>query len=457
MISKNLLKTLGPGILFASTCIGVSHLVQSTRAGATYGFDLILIIILANLFKYPFFEYASRYANATGTSIIDGYRKLGKWAIWLYAIITFGTMFFVTSAVVVVTAGFMDNLFGITPFVKGLGIEHANLASPILLLSICFSILATGKFNILDGLIKVIGGVLLLSTLIAFTLSVFKGSNVPTEGFVAPNWMDFGFENGVHLGFVVALMGWMPTALDLSTWNSLWTVERIKQTGYHPTLKETLFDFNFGYIVSVILAICFVTLGANLMYGTGEVLPNSSSAFSAKVVEMYSAAMGSWSKWIIGPAAFSIMFGTAIAVMDGYARSSKKVIEILYLQGRKEDLDTRKKEYTYSILILSLVSFIIGYLFVYNKEISVNISNALSGAFGGTEKSKINGFKFLVDIATTISFIVAPIIAVINFSLVRKKFVGEAYTPPMWMKIISYCGIVFLTGFSIIYLVFKFS
>ena len=57
---QNLLKTLGPGILFASTAIGVSHLVQSTRAGAVYGFELLGFIMLANLFKYPFFEYASR-------------------------------------------------------------------------------------------------------------------------------------------------------------------------------------------------------------------------------------------------------------------------------------------------------------------------------------------------------------------------------------------------------------
>ena len=68
-------KTLGPGILFASTAIGVSHLVQSTRAGASYGFGLLFFIIIANLFKYPFFEFASRYANSTETSIIDGYKK----------------------------------------------------------------------------------------------------------------------------------------------------------------------------------------------------------------------------------------------------------------------------------------------------------------------------------------------------------------------------------------------
>ena len=91
---KNLLKALGPGILFASTAIGVSHLVQSTRAGAKFGFGLLLVVILANLFKYPFFEFGSRYANATGKSIIHGYKKIGSWMIWTYLIITLGSMFF---------------------------------------------------------------------------------------------------------------------------------------------------------------------------------------------------------------------------------------------------------------------------------------------------------------------------------------------------------------------------
>ena len=104
-------KTLGPGILFASTAIGVSHLVQSTKAGAMFGFGLLWAIVLANLLKYPFFEFGSRYANATGKSIIDGYLKLGKWVLWLYFLITVGSMFFVCAAVGKVTTGFMQNLF----------------------------------------------------------------------------------------------------------------------------------------------------------------------------------------------------------------------------------------------------------------------------------------------------------------------------------------------------------
>ena len=43
---------LGPGLLFAGAAIGVSHLVQSTRAGADFGWGLLWAIILVNLFKY---------------------------------------------------------------------------------------------------------------------------------------------------------------------------------------------------------------------------------------------------------------------------------------------------------------------------------------------------------------------------------------------------------------------
>ena len=52
---SRLMLTLGPGILFASTAIGTSHLVQATRAGADYGFALLWAILAAHVAKYPFF------------------------------------------------------------------------------------------------------------------------------------------------------------------------------------------------------------------------------------------------------------------------------------------------------------------------------------------------------------------------------------------------------------------
>jgi len=111
---KTFLKTLGPGILFASTAIGVSHLVQSTRAGAEYGFALVGFIVAANLFKWPSFEFGSRYATATGRSLIDGYQLLSPWFLRMYLTINLLSMFFVNAAVTFVAAGFLQSVLGIS-------------------------------------------------------------------------------------------------------------------------------------------------------------------------------------------------------------------------------------------------------------------------------------------------------------------------------------------------------
>ncbi len=74
---NGIIKALGPGILYAGAAIGASHLVQSTRAGASYGFEIVWAVIFINLFKYPFFEFAYRYTAATGNSMLEGYRTSG--------------------------------------------------------------------------------------------------------------------------------------------------------------------------------------------------------------------------------------------------------------------------------------------------------------------------------------------------------------------------------------------
>lgn len=412
----NLLKTLGPGILFASTAIGVSHLVQSTRAGANFGFALIPFVLAANIFKYPFFEFGSRYANATGKSIIDGYNRLGKWMIWLYFLITIGSMFFVCGAVGVVTSGFLQNLFGISSW---------GIWATVCLFVFCTSILIAGKYKILDSMTKIIGVVLLLSTLLAFFLALVKGAAPMKAGFIPPSiWTN------ESMLFIVALMGWMPTAVDLSAWSSLWTIARIKQTGYKPTMKETLADFNFGYLVSAVLAICFVTLGAYVLFGTGQQLPENSAAFASDIVGLFTAFIGDWSYILIAIAGFSIMFGTCITVFDGYARSIERSSILLFQKEDKLEPESNKV-YIVSLLVVALGSF--GIIFFLGKQL-----------------------KNLVDLATTISFLIAPVIAVVNYRLVTGSHVAKEDQPKTWLRILSWLGIVFLTGFAIYYVKIRF-
>ena len=398
-------KTLGPGILFASTAIGVSHLVQSTRAGANYGFGFLIFIIIANLFKYPFFEFASRYSNVTGKSIIEGYKSLGKWVLWSYLLITLISMFFITSAVGAVTAGFLQNLFQTS---------ELGLLNHLALFLVCGSTLTLGRYSSLDSLIKIIGFVLLLSTLIAFLLVLIKG---PVSDNLFP---DVKYIKSDIL-FIIALMGWMPTAVDLSSWNSLWTLERIKQTNFKPTLNQTIFEFNIGYLSSAFLSLCFLTLGAYLMYGTENDFSNSSAIFANQVITLYTQSIGSWSYLIISISGFSIMFGTCIAVLDGYARSAKECFRLTFKRESKIPY--------YTIIIWAII---LGSLIIISL-------------FGSSIKS-------LVDLATTISFMIAPFVAFANYKLVSTPYVGKENSPQTWLKYLAIGGMIYLIGFGMLFL-----
>ena len=374
-------------------------------------------VILVTLLKYPFFEYGSRYANSTQTSIIDGYKKLGKPALWLYFLLTVSSMFFVTGAVGFVTAGFFENLFGI---------DFLGEWTVVILFAICVGILAIGKYNVLDSLIKIIAIVLLISTVSAFLFALYNGPIEPVDEFITKElW------NVTGIFFLLALMGWMPTAIDLSSWNSLWTLERMKQTNYKPKLKETLFEFRLAYLITGILAVMFVVLGSFIFYGSGEELPNNNSLFAHKIVTLYTETIGNWSYIIIAASAFTVMFGTIIAVFDGYSRSLQRTVELIFT---KKEEKIRTKFRTFYVLFLILISA--GSLVVIFQ-------------FG-------NNLKELVDFATVMSFVIAPVIAIFNFRLVTGKFLDKEHQPSVLLKILSFAGIIFLSGFAAFFLITKF-
>jgi len=175
-MKKLMFKSLGPGLLFAGAAVGVSHLVQSTRAGADFGFGLLWALLIAALFKYPFFQFGPRYAAATGETLLDGYKKLGKGILVVSYSISFVTMFIIQAAVTIVTAGLAVNLFGL--------FDMTTWSILITILSI--SLLLVGKYKLLDSLMKYVILVLTICTLIAVSVALMKNNQAFTFTQVFP-------------------------------------------------------------------------------------------------------------------------------------------------------------------------------------------------------------------------------------------------------------------------------
>lgn len=404
-----ILKTLGPGILYAGAAIGASHLVWSTQAGASYSYRLVWAILLINIFKYPFFEFSYRYTAATGKSMLDGYMKLGRWAILTFFLLSILAAVVNFAAVTKVTADLATYLLQIrvSPFVTSTG-----------LLGLILLMLFIGRYAFLDRFMKLMIAVLAVFTITAFLFALVNGSRVEPGYVHPPIWDSAG------VAFLIALMGWMPTPIDCSVWPSLWAVERNKQTLYAPSFREYHIDFHIGYIGSAVMALFFLGLGALVMYGTGESFSANGVMFSQQLVSLYTNSIGSWSHTVIAVIVFITMFSTAITVIDGYPRS---------LEGSMHELFPSTKMfgrglYIFWVMILAVATVII--LVFFTKSMGS-----------------------LLMFATILSFLTAPVFAWINYRVVTAGSFPREFHPPRWLTWLSFAGMTFLVLFSIIYLV----
>ncbi|MCH1444247.1 MAG: Nramp family divalent metal transporter [Flavobacteriaceae bacterium] len=400
-----IISKLGPGLLFAAAAIGVSHLVQSTRAGADFGWGLIWALILVNIFKYPFFQYGPRYAMATGESLLDGYYKVGKVFLITYFILNLATMFTIQTAVTIVTAGLASSLFGLT--------DNMVIWSLIITL-ICYLILLLGKYQILDKMIKIIILILAVSTLFSTGVASINSDEAYSLKQIFPT--------GSGLVFLVAFMGWMPAPLDISIWHSIWTLEKKKNQKITP--KESLFDFNVGYFATVILGICFVSLGALVMFNSGISFSNSGSVFANQLIELYTSNLGDSFYLIISICAFTTMLSTTITCLDASPRTMSRATQLL----------TKNNNTSYYFQWISALA--VGTMLIFYFLLSE------MGA--------------LVELATILSFITAPFYAILNYKLIISKNMPESHKPSKPLRILSVIGILFLSLFALGYILTRF-
>jgi Mn2+/Fe2+ NRAMP family transporter len=410
-------KAFGPGLLWAGAAIGVSHLVQSTRAGATYGFALVGVVLVALVFKYPAFSFGPRYAAATGTSLLEGYRRRGRGALVVYALLTLGTMFTIQAAVTVVTAALGVALLGLPSTIGG--VSSLVLLSGILT-AICASLLLVGHYRWLDRIIKVVVVVLTVSTMSATILVLPK---VDWSSFRLVPSADL-LTSG-HLVFVAALVGWMPSAFDISIWHSLWTIARRRETGHAPSVRDALVDFKVGYFGTALLALCFLTLGAGVMFQSGREFPSGAAGFANQVIALYTENLGAWSRPLIGLSALTVMFSTTLTVVDGFPRAIATLVDRFRTPERPDDpSEGSRRVYWGALAVLGVGTIVIS-------------------AF------LLTSLKRLVDVATVLSFLTAPVLAWLNHRAILGAEVPAEYRPRGAMVAYSWAGIVFSLAFAL--------
>lgn len=405
---SKLSKNIGPGFLLAGAAIGVSHLVQSTRAGAEYGWVLIFALLIACISKYPFLLMGPRYTAATGKNLIEGYKQLGKFQYYTYLFISVASMFIILAAVTLVTGG-------LAAYLMPIGLSLTIWCA--IILSICLIILFWGRYKTLDKSMKVIISIL---TLLTFMAVIIAAVSIQKN----PSFIDTpSLTSASSIAFIVAFMGWMPIPIDASIWHSIWTKEKSKFTGKQTTAQDALWDFNIGYVAASVIAVLFFMLGVLVMFGSGLEFSKSSVGFSGQLIDLYAQTLGEWTKIVIAFAAFITMFSTTLTVADAYPRV---ISEFLTLEN---NFSKHEKSTSYSVALIFIS--IIALLIIH---------------YGSSQ------FTILVDFAAGISFLAAPFLAWFNYQVFQQKNIQEEFKLKKPFKIFSLCCLVGLVLFNLIYL-----
>lgn len=388
-------------MVMASAAVGASHLVASTQSGALFGWQLLWLIVLVNVFKYPFFRFGVQYTLINNKSLIEGYQQKGQGWLIAFTLLNLIAAVVNTAGVLLLTASLLQY------FIPG------NLSLTVLcliLLGICLSILLAGHYRLLDGLSRLLMLALTVCTFVALFIAWRNGPMAPAD-FVSPSPWQLS-----ALAFIVATMGWMPVPIELSAINSLWL--RSKQKLTTVSLSDGLFDFNLGYAIAVVLAVAFVALGALLQHGTEQPIAMASAAFAQQLVSMYANTIGEWSRLFIAFIAFMCMFGTTLAVLDGYARTLNESFSLMFRH------QNAPKPWALSAWTLLQAASGMAIILFFQTALSP-----------------------MLTFAMTLAFITTPFFAWLNFSLIRGSGISG------FMNGLAWAGMVYLSGFSLLYIV----
>lgn len=404
---KNLFARIGPGLMLAAVAVGVSHLVQSTRAGADYGLSLIWLIVVIVILKYPAFRFAVDYSSATGRSLVTGYANVSKFALGWLAVAFFVDMFIASGAVSLVTAGLFISIFNL-PF--------SGPVVAIAILVISAAILLNGHYSKAERIVKVF---VLAFSLLAVTAMLFA---VPLLGSDGRDLFAQLTPSRSLAVFVIAVAGWMPMPMTGSIFHSMWVCERRRSGDTGFDYQRSLSDLRIGYSLALILAICFVVMGTAVLFQTDRVVPTNAGAFATELLSIFTTVIGNWSYPIIAAAAIAVMWSTQIALLDALPRVSARLFGVM--TGRSAD---KPGLYT-QFLILQVVGVSIILLFL------------------------MSGFGTFINFATSTGFIAGPAIAYYNYRAVTSSEVSAEFRPNQTLIIWSWLSIISLTAFAVVYI-----
>lgn len=247
-------RQLGPGLVVAATGVGAGDLVATLIAGSRFGYALLWAAIAGCVVKITLSEGSARYHLATGSTILAGWRSLGRWTGWYFGayVVVWGFIYGATA--MSATALPLAALFPILPLPA-----WAVLAGLAGLAFVWFN-----RYETFELVMKMLAGVMFVIMVgLAILVAPNLGEIAAGLALRLPEGSAF-----YTLGLVGGVGGTVTTAaygywVQAKGWNGL------------PWLPFMRLDNAVAYAVTGTFVVAMLIVGAELLFAAGIALEDS--------------------------------------------------------------------------------------------------------------------------------------------------------------------------------------
>jgi len=415
--------TLGPGIVWAASAVGVSELVFATRAGALYGMALLWAPLLSLFIKYFMTEIVGAYTIATGENVVTAFSrvevKVGKlrllprgWILWLLWVLFIFSIAGMAGCALAVGAA----LYALIP-----ALPFAIWS--LLALAVVGIILFWGSYGALTQVSR------LLVAVMVFFVFYAIAQVMPPAGEILG-----GLIPGVPAGSppeLIPLLGWTGAGAVGTVWFSMWAQasnrgmagKRGEPTAADvPRIRDWLqinrMDLIISTVITAILTTGFLIAGAVILRPLGTV--PEGDALGIVLAQIAGQHWGKAGEVIFLLGVLGTLFSTLLANIDGICRVAASAVG--FYQGKKEP---PKKWYNTFLVIYILTSALLAFV--------------------------IRAPVFMLQITAAVDTMLIPIIAVMAIHICRTYLPTEFHPPRFTLVMTCACAAFFI--FFIILLV----
>lgn len=351
-----LLARIGPGILVAATGIGAGDLLTASLGGSTVGVALLWAAPVGAALKWLLNEGIARWQLATGTTLLEGWTRLGSWIRWLFLAYFLGWSFF--------TGGALISACGVGGTALLPLSEDPEASKRI-----------WGVLHSVAGLVLVwVGGFSLFRRLMSVCIGLMVVTVAATALLSKPDWgaavrgLVPSFPPG-GTGWVLGLLGGIGGTVTLLNYG-YWLREEGAVGAQR--LRDSQVDLGVGYAMTALFGMAMVLIGSTVS------LEGSGVRVAPLLAERLEAVTGPAGRWVFLTGFWGAVFSSMLGVWQGVPYLFADFLRLHRGQGRAGEVDLKAtRAYRVYLVALALVPLPMLWVSVQRAQLAYAVLGSL--------------------------------------------------------------------------------